>query len=210
MAPNILHTLFNDSRQSLRKDKLLRGTVDGAAGTGLLIFAQLLVLTALCLGLQFIVRTTGGSLFLAASLAPALSALAIVLGGGILIYKYTRRHSLFLSEEFEPGEIIFRTGDTSDCAYFIKSGQVDVIREENHSEVILATLSEGEYFGEMALLSNTPRNATVRARTRTVAEVVGKENFLAMVNAVRSAREDVMSTVGKRSSRSAKGGSSVS
>src|SRR5271169_1505544 len=117
MGPNILHTLFSDSRQSLRKDKLLRGTVDGAAGTGLLILAQLLVLAALCLGLQFIVRTTGGSLFLAASLAPMLAMLAFVLGAGVLIYRYTRRHSLFISEEFEAGEIIFRLGDSSDCAY---------------------------------------------------------------------------------------------
>jgi hypothetical protein len=184
--------------------------VEGPAGRWLLIVAQLLVLAALCLGLQFVVRTTGGSLFLAASLAPMLAMLAIVLGAGVLMYRYARRHSLFISEEFEAGEIIFRLGDSSDCAYFIKSGQVDVVREENRREVVVATLSEGEYFGEMALLSNAPRNATVRARTRTVAEVVGKENFLAMVNAVRSAREDVMKTVEKRLSRSAQGGSSGS
>lgn len=194
----------------MTRDKLLKGTVEGPAGRWLLIFAQLLVLAALCLGLQFIVRTTGGSLFLAASLAPMLAMLAIVLGAGVLMYRYARRHSLFVSEEFEAGEIIFRLGDSSDCAYFIKSGQVEVIREEDRREVVVATLSEGEYFGEMALLSNAPRNAMVRARTRTVAEVVGKENFLAMVNAVRSAREDVMKTVEKRLSRRAQSGSSGS
>lgn len=168
-----------------------------------LIFAQLLVLAALCLGLQFIVRTTGGSLFLAASLAPVLTVAAIVLGGGILMYRWSRSHSLFNTEEFEPGEVVFQAGDSSECAYFIKSGQVDILR----GEVVLATLSDGEYFGEMALLSDAPRNATVRARTRTVTEVIGKQNFLAMVNAVRGAREDVIKTVEKRKGRGAGAGS---
>jgi hypothetical protein len=185
----------------LKKSNLLKRTAEGS--TGLLIFVQLLVLAALCLGLQFIVRTTGGSLFLAASLAPVLSTVAIVLGGGILLYRFTRSHSLFNTEEFEPGEIVFRMGDSSECAYFIKSGEVEIVREEGRGEVVLATLSEGEYFGEMALLSDAPRNATVRARTRTVAEVIGKQNFLAMVGAVRGARDEVMKTVETRKGRGA-------
>ena len=185
----------------MAKGSLIKRTAEGSSGP--LIVAQLLVLAALCLGLQFIVRTTGGSLFLAASLAPALTGVAIVLGGGILMYRWSRSHSLFSTEEFEPGEVVFQTGDISECAYFIKSGQVDVLREENSTEVVIATLSDGEYFGEMALLSDAPRNATVRARTRTVAEVIGKRNFLAMVNAVRGAREDVMKTVEKRKGRGA-------
>ena len=82
-----------------------------------------------------------------------------------------------------------------------------MIRQEAGQETIIATLSAGEYFGEMALLSNEPRNATVRARTHLVAEVIGKENFLSMLRAVRSAREDVSKTVEQRLGRTA-GGSS--
>jgi len=192
----------------LGKGNLLKRAAEGF--TGPLIFAQVLVLAALCLGLQFIVRTTGGSLFLAASLAPTLTVAAIVLGGGILIYRWSRSHSLFNTEEFEPGEVVFRAGDISECAYFIRSGQVDILREEDRGEVVIATLSDGEYFGEMALLSDAPRNATVRARTRTVTEVIGKQNFLAMVNVVRGAREDVMKTVEKRKGRGAAARSSGS
>lgn len=185
----------------MNKGNLLKRAAEGSIGP--LIFAQLLVLAALCLGLQFIVRTTGGSLFLAASLAPVLTVAAILVGGGILMYRWSRSHSLFNTEEFEAGEVVFRVGDSSECAYFIKAGQVDIVREEARGEVLIATLSEGEYFGEMALLSDSPRNATARARTRTVAEVIGKQNFLSMVRAVRGAREDVMKTVEKRTVRGA-------
>ncbi len=192
----------------MKKTNLTRAAhLEGAAGSRLLISAQVLVLIALLLGFQFLLRTTGGSLFLAASLAPALTAVGVIISGGLLLQRYTRRHSLFLKEEYEPGETVFRVGDTSDCAYFVLSGEADVIREDGGKETVIATLSVGEYFGEMALLSNEPRNATVRARTRLVAEVIGKENFLAMLRAVRSTREDVSKTVEQRLGRTA-GGSS--
>jgi CRP-like cAMP-binding protein len=150
------------------------------------------------LGLQFILRTTGGSLFLAASLAPALAFVAAVITASLLLYRFQRRHSLFLKEEYGPGEIIFRKGDSSECAYFILSGEAEVVTDERGKGIVIATLSSGEYFGEMALLSNQPRNATVRARTNLSVEVIGKDNFLTMLSTVRSAREDVTKTIEKR------------
>jgi CRP-like cAMP-binding protein len=64
------------------------------------------------------------------------------------------------------------------------------VKEEGR-ETVIATLSKGDYFGEMALLSDEPRNATVRARTRTVTAVTGRENFIALLHNVRIAGEDV-------------------
>jgi hypothetical protein len=190
------------------KTNSIKSRLDSSAGAGLLVFAQILVLAALLLGLQFILRTTGGSLFLAASLAPALTILAVVISAALLLYRYTRRHSLFLKEQYAPGEDVFKKGDNPDCAYFVVSGEAEVIREQDGRESVVAVLTPGEYFGEMALLSNEPRNATVRAKTPLVTEVIGKDNFLAMMRAVRSAREDVTKTMEQRLSRAARGGSS--
>jgi CRP-like cAMP-binding protein len=51
--------------------------------------------------------------------------------------------------------------------YIIVKGAVEVVREEGHGEAVLARLGPGEYFGEMALLARTTRNATVRALETT-------------------------------------------
>jgi NADH:ubiquinone reductase (H+-translocating) len=67
-----------------------------------------------------------------------------------------------MQEHFEPGEEVFHQGDLGDRIYIIVNGLAEVVREENGYEVRLAKLREGEYFGEMALINNTERNASVR------------------------------------------------
>src|SRR4051812_39980586 len=101
------------------KDHTLKRNLDGHEGSRLVIIAQLLILVALGLGLQFVLWTTGGTLFLAAAVAPALATLAIILAAAVLIYRYRKAHSLFSFDDFEAGETIFKEGDTPDCAYFI-------------------------------------------------------------------------------------------
>ncbi|HEX6624722.1 MAG TPA: FAD-dependent oxidoreductase, partial [Pyrinomonadaceae bacterium] len=65
-------------------------------------------------------------------------------------------------EHFEPGEAVFRQGDVGDRIYIIVSGRAEVVREHAGAELALAELGAGEYFGEMALVENAARNATVR------------------------------------------------
>ena len=65
-------------------------------------------------------------------------------------------------EHFEPGQTVFLQGDLGDRIYIIASGEAEVIRTENAQEVTLARLGAGEYFGEMALLNQTTRSATVK------------------------------------------------
>ena len=67
-------------------------------------------------------------------------------------------------KNFAPGEIIVREGDASTCAFFIDGGEVEVIKETHGGEPCrLAVLSKGEIFGEMGLIDELPRSATVRA-----------------------------------------------
>ncbi|HUO34401.1 MAG TPA: cyclic nucleotide-binding domain-containing protein [Candidatus Acidoferrum sp.] len=164
----------------------------------LLIGAQLLALIAFLLALQFLWRTTGGTLFLFSMIAPVSALLAALAVLGLAVYRFLRRHSLFEVENVEVGQVIFRQGEEGDCAYFIQSGKVDVVREEGGAERVVATLSKGQYFGEMALISDVPRNATVRAVTAARLAVLGKENFLTMLRVMPRTEEDIMKTVNER------------
>ncbi len=71
----------------------------------------------------------------------------------------------FMGEDrtFRDGELIVRQGETSDSAYLILSGKADVIVEFGGSSSVVAQLGQSEVFGEMAMLCETPRTATVRA-----------------------------------------------
>jgi len=80
-------------------------------------------------------------------------------------------------EQAEPGEVVFSQGDVGDKFYLIHSGQVDVIVEEDGKKEVVAQLRKGQYFGEMALINDKPRNATIVARAPSVFYTLGKDEF---------------------------------
>lgn len=82
---------------------------------------------------------------------------------------------------FEPGEIVFRQGDLGDSLYIILQGQVDVVKETDGSERIIAHLGPGEYFGEMALLNQKTRGATIRCTSALDVLCLRKGDFTALV-----------------------------
>ena len=63
----------------------------------------------------------------------------------------------------ERAEWIFKEGDPGDSLFLIKSGMVQIVKEINGNDVTLATLSDNEVFGEMALFSDLPRSASAQA-----------------------------------------------
>ena len=79
---------------------------------------------------------------------------------------------------FRQGEIIFREGDPATEIYVIKSGKVDVSSGNRQ----LATIGENGIFGEMALIDNAPRSATVVAETDCIVVPVGEKQFLFMTS----------------------------
>jgi NADH:quinone reductase (non-electrogenic) len=81
------------------------------------------------------------------------------------------------NQHFEPGDIIFHQGDLGDSAYVIEEGECEACREHKDEQEVLATLGRGEYFGEMALLSDRTRNATIRARTAMNILIIPKADF---------------------------------
>jgi len=67
--------------------------------------------------------------------------------------------------EKQPGEVIVRQGEVGGSLFVIIRGEVSIIRETQGQRMFVATLKDGEFFGEMALLTDTPRVASVEAAT---------------------------------------------
>lgn len=67
--------------------------------------------------------------------------------------------------EFAAGEQIFRENDSGSEMYIIEQGQVEIVKEVRGHERHLATLSEGDFFGEMSILEELPRTATAKAKS---------------------------------------------
>ncbi len=82
----------------------------------------------------------------------------------------------------ETGAVIFSQGDDARALYFIIAGDVEIVRrDEGGGETLIAVLGAHDTFGEMALLSDTRRTATARARSRTRVLKVTFEDFDALL-----------------------------
>jgi CRP-like cAMP-binding protein len=86
------------------------------------------------------------------------------------------------AEEFAPGAVIIRQGDVGDRFYLVRRGRVVVTVADAAGERVLGEMGPGEYFGEMALLSDAPRSASVRAVEPTAVWSMGKDDFQALVD----------------------------
>ncbi len=84
------------------------------------------------------------------------------------------------------GEEIFREGDAGDSFYLIRNGEVNVNKVMNGSERLIAILGQGQFFGEMSLLSDDMRNATVVTAKKTDLVKISKDKFHKIVIKDRS------------------------
>jgi len=82
-----------------------------------------------------------------------------------------------LSKTVKKGGIIFHQGSSSDCAFIIGSGSVEIIQETKEGEKVIGILKENEIFGEMGLIDGQPRSATVRALEDCVMYIITRDNF---------------------------------
>lgn len=84
-----------------------------------------------------------------------------------------RISELAVPREFEPGQVVFREGDSSDTCYIVRSGRARAVREHSDGRVItLATFGPGDIFGELAMFEDELRSATVEAVEPTAAVAV--------------------------------------
>ncbi len=79
---------------------------------------------------------------------------------------------------FKKGETIIKENEIADAFYIIVKGKVEIVKEgEESQEEVLATKSEGEVFGEMAVIDELPRSATIRATTNIELLRLDKDSF---------------------------------
>jgi MFS family permease len=78
---------------------------------------------------------------------------------------------------FDAGEVVIRQGDAGDCFYIIEAGLLEAVVDERP----VRTLRPGDSFGEIALLRDVPRTATVRALEPSVVVAMDRDHFLAAV-----------------------------
>jgi ATP-binding cassette subfamily B protein len=113
-------------------------------------------------------------------------------------------------ERFAAGEDIIRQGDVGDKLYVVQRGQVEVLASDRSGATRpLAVLREGDYFGEMALLHDAPRAASVRARSPVQVYTLSKVDFTGLVHTTPQLRQMVEKVMAQREAMNAAQGVAV-
>lgn len=121
-------------------------------------------------------------------LAPKLPAEAVarLMAGGVEVRR------------FAANETVFREGDEPDALYLIRSGSVTISKDVKGRDVVLSYVSAGNYVGEMALLNDTPRTATVQATVQTEMLLLKADIFKSVVAENPAWRADLETTLLER------------
>lgn len=84
-------------------------------------------------------------------------------------------------KEFPKGTVLFREGETGKEMFVLQSGKIAISKKVRDLEKVLAVLGPGEFFGEMAIISNKPRNATATVQDDAKLLVIDPKTFEGMI-----------------------------
>ncbi|MBT5306261.1 MAG: cyclic nucleotide-binding domain-containing protein, partial [Candidatus Scalindua sp.] len=87
-----------------------------------------------------------------------------------------------LGKDYKDGDTIFEENSIGKEMYIILSGNTEIIKKRGGVETTLATLEEGDFFGEMSLFDNSPRSATVKALGDVKLLEINQKNFLKKIS----------------------------
>lgn len=90
--------------------------------------------------------------------------------------------SSVLGKTYQDTEVIIKQGEQGDCMYVIQEGLVEIVKETDRGEVLLALRGKGEFFGEMAIFEREQRSATVRAVGEAQVLTIDKKNLLRRIH----------------------------
>ncbi len=93
--------------------------------------------------------------------------------------------------EAQPGDVVIRQGDPGELFYLIRSGSVDVLIDDGADQKKVAQLKRGQYFGEAALITEEPRNATIVAHEKSVFYALEKTDFRAVLDTSATFEEEL-------------------
>ena len=89
----------------------------------------------------------------------------------------------FISQNmtYETGESLCKQGETGDCAFLILRGSADIRVNTNQGEKIVASVGANDVVGEIAIICDVPRTATVVATTDMEVLTISKDDFLKLL-----------------------------
>ena len=100
--------------------------------------------------------------------------------------------------KFAPGEELMHRGESSDSVYVILEGEVEIIGETSAGEFVLAVVGSNASIGEMGVIQNATRGATVRAKTAVRTLRIAGEVFLRLITENPECALDVMRQLSER------------
>ena len=106
----------------------------------------------------------------------------------------------FTSERmaFKDGDVLFRQGEQGDSAYVIIGGEADVIVDTPKGQLTVAKLKRNDIVGEIAILCDVPRTATVKAATKLEAMVIAKDLFFRLIMEFPQMAVEIMRELARR------------
>lgn len=109
----------------------------------------------------------------------------------------------FTSERvtYEPGQELCHQGDIGDAAYLVISGEANILVDTPAGPLKIAEVSKNALVGEIAIINDVPRTATVQAATRLEALRITKDHFLRLVSEFPQIAIEIMRVLAARLSR---------
>ncbi len=109
----------------------------------------------------------------------------------------------FTSERltYGAGQELFHQGDVGDKAYIIIDGEADVLVDTPSGELAVAKLKQNDLVGEIAILINVPRTATVRAGSELTTLAISKDQFFRMIGEFPDMAVEIMRELAHRLER---------
>lgn len=107
----------------------------------------------------------------------------------------------FTSERltFQVGQSLFQQGDMGDAAYLIVGGEADVIIEDaDGNKITVAKVGKNAFVGEIAILCDVPRTATITAATQLETLKISKDLFFRLVNEFPTMAVEIMRELARR------------
>jgi CRP-like cAMP-binding protein len=102
---------------------------------------------------------------------------------------------------YRPGEILFRQGDPGDAAYVVLEGTADILAEVNGGMIKVAEVADNSIVGEIAILCDVSRTATVKASAPLEALRIRKDDFLKLLADYPDAMFEILRSLAQRLTR---------
>ena len=102
---------------------------------------------------------------------------------------------------FQPEQSLFKQGDSGDAAYVLMDGEAEVIAETPQGAIPVAKIGKNAIIGEIAILCDVPRTATVKASTSLATLKIDKEDFLRLIREFPDMGIEIMRELADRLSR---------